>query len=243
MATNKTEFIAKKAQDAGKLANKAGEGVALAWKDLSKKTRDGIQRAYEAKRPLAVSKLAEIRQGQPGITPQEAQDLLDVELNSVESTKGGFSIAYTSAASLYVITSMEIRQLDKTSKDANQKIVSLLVLLDSAAVRGIRRIVNVAIYVLPFLKGVKVLQGAGVAVKLAQVSKRAAPAKKILSLAKAAALPKAAEMVKDFKNKGIISSYIIDQSTKILGPTPTSWDAQPPKTKLNKSKGKTSKKK
>ena len=240
MSDSKKNVFARKAKDAGDLAINAGGVVVDVWKELNEKTRKAIEKSYKAKRPLAISKIESIRHASPKSTPTDTQMILDRDLNTVEARKGVLSVSYTSAASLYVLASMELRQLDPNSAEAHQKLVNLLVLVDSRAVRVARRLANVAIWVVPYLKLAKGAKVVSVATKSAQMARRAASVKKTLDAAKVIG-PLAAVALKDVKKNGRVTSYIIEQTGKILGPTPATWPVEKPKKTVTKIKPKASK--
>jgi hypothetical protein len=234
VAEKKKELLARKAKEAGEIANKAGEGVANVWKDLNGKAKDGIQRAYLAKRPLAVAKVKALREDNPKITPGQAQEILDAELNGVEAAKGPLSVRYTSAAALYVMSSMELRQLDPKNKETAKVLFNLLLILDARAVKGLRYLLNAALWLVPQLKAAKGAKAGAAVAKSAQVAAKATKAKKVIKAAKAVAVPAAKGGLKKLINSGKASSYIIEQTARTLGPTPASWKAQG--TKPSKSK-------
>jgi hypothetical protein len=242
VSESKKNVFARKAKDAGDLAINAGVLVVDVWRDLNEKTRQGIEKSYQAKRPLAIAKIEAIRYAAPKGTPADAQIILDRELNTVETKKGVLSVSYTSAASLYILSSMELRQLDPNSTEAHQKLVNLLVLVDSRAVRVTRRLANVAMWVVPYLKVAKGAKVVTVAAKSAKIAKRAASIKKTLDAAKVVAMPLANVALKDVKKSGRVTSYIIEQTSKILGPTPSTWPVEKPKKSATKTKPKASKK-
>jgi hypothetical protein len=242
MAEKKKELLARKVKEAGDLANKAGEGVATAWKDLNGKAKDGIQRAYQSKRPLAMAKVNSLKEEYPKISPREAQEILDSELSSVEASKGPLSVRYTSAASLYVMASIELRQLDPKSQDTAKALFNLLIILDGRAVRGLRHILNVGLWLLPFAKEMKAAKAVPVVAKGAQVVVKANKAKKVLKTAKAVALPVAKGGLDNLLNSGKASAFIIEQTAKTLGPAPASWKSQAAKASKAKTSTKSSKK-
>jgi hypothetical protein len=226
MVEKKKKVLSRKAKQAGDLANKAGQGVATAWKDLNKKNREGIHRAYLAKRPFAVAKIVEIKTEYPGITPHEAQEILDVELSTVEAKKGPLSVTYTRAASMYFISSMEVRQMDPQSSDTTKALFSLLLILDSRAVRGIRYVAKAAAFLVPLLRGAKAAKVGGAAIKGAKATAKANAARKAVKLIKAQALPAAKQGLKNAVNSGRVTQYIIGQTHKIIGPAPSSWKTE-----------------
>lgn len=220
MAEKKKEFLARKGKEAGDLAAKAAKGASSAWNQLGDKGRKAIQDIHLERRPLAIAKIKEIRTDAPKATPLEVQEILDFELSYVEASKGPLSMSYTRAASLYVLSSMELRGLDPQSKEANKSLFTLLVVLDSRAVRNIRRVVNVAMWVVPYLRRLKV---AGAVAKGTKVVQKATAAKKVLKAAKAAARPTAKILLDQAKNSGKITTLLIDQTNNILGKAPNAW--------------------
>ena len=235
----KKKLLTRKVKEAGELANKAGEGVAAAWKDLNSKAQDGIQRAYQTKRPLAVAKVSALREENPEITPRDAQEILDAELNSVEAARGPLSVKYTSAASLYLMSSIELRQLDPKSKDTAKTLFNLLIILDGRAVKGLRHVLRIGIWLVPHFKALKATK---VAAKGAQVAVKVNKARKVIKAAKVVAIPLAKNGLQNVLNSGKASAYIIEQTAKTLGPAPTSWKAQPAKAPKAKTSAKTAKK-
>lgn len=240
MVEKKKKLIARKAKQAGDLANKAGQGVATAWKDLNTKGREGIHRAYLSKRPYAVAKILEIKTEYPGITPQEAQEILDAELSTVEANKGTLSVTFTRAASMYFISSMELRQMDPQSSDTTKALFSLLLILDSRAVKGIRYVAKVVVFLVPLLKGAKAAKVGGAAIKGAKATAKANAARKAVKLIKAQALPAAKQGLKNAINSGRVTQYIIGQTQKIIGPAPASWKTEEKKAKATKKTAKPS---
>lgn len=232
MAEKKREFLARKGKEAGDMAAKAAKGASTAWNQLSDKSRKTIQDLHLERRPLAIAKIKEIRTDAPKATPLEVQEILDSELSYVEASKGPLSMSYTSAASLYVLSSMELRGLDPQSKEASKALFTLLVVLDSRAVRNIRRVVNVAMWVVPFFRGAKV---AGGVAKGAKVVQKATAAKKVLKAAKVAALPAAKVLLDQAKKSGKITTLLIDQTNSILGKAPKVWAEKPSKPSAAKS--------
>jgi len=241
MAEKKKALLARKVQEAGELANKAGQGVATAWKDLNSKAQDRIQHAYLSKRPLAVAKVTSLKEEYPKITPREAQEILDAELNSVEASKGPLSVRYTSAASLYLLTSMELRQLDPKSKDTAKTLFNLLIILDGRVIKGLRHALRMGMWLFPKIKALQAAKAGAVAVKGAQVAVKANKARKVFKAAKFVA-PVAKYGMQNVLNSGKASTYIIEQTAKTLGPAPTSWKAQPAKASKAKTAAKTSNK-
>ena len=236
---DKKKLLKGKVKEAGDLANKAGEGIASAWKDLNSKAQDGIQRAYQAKRPLAVAKVNALRGENPKITPRGAQEILDAELSSVEASKGPLSVKYTSAASLYLMSSMEIRQLDPKSKDTTKTLFNLLIILDGRAVRGLRNVLRIGIWLVPHFKAFKATK---VAARGAQVAVKANKARKVIKAAKVVAVPLAKNGLQNALNGGKASAFVIEQTANALGPAPDSWKAESAKPSRANTSTKTSKK-
>jgi len=234
MVEKKTKFVSRKTKQAADLANKAGQGVASAWKDLNTKGREGIHRAYLSKKQYAVAKILEIKTEYPGIDPQETQAILDAELSTVEAKKGPLSVTYTRAASMYFISSMEVRQMDPQSSDTTKALFSLLLILDSRAVKGIRYIAKAAAFLVPLIKGAKAAKPSGAAIKGAKATAKANAARKAVKLIKAQALPTGKQVLKNAINSGRVTQYIIGQTHKIIGPAPSSWKTEEKKDRATK---------
>jgi len=218
MAENKRTIVGKAAKAAGGAAVNVGNAVVGGWKDLSKASQRSIEKTYNNKRPLAIAKLSELKSTFPDATPLELQTILDEELNEVEVTKGPFSIAYSRAASLYLLTSIELRQLDPANPETRRMLFDLLVLLDTAIIRGIRRGINVAIWLVPQLKVAKGAKVANAAIKGAKLARSAAVAKKAIQIARVTALPAAKVAISAAKANRKTTAFIISQTLKVLGP-------------------------
>jgi len=240
MAESKRAFVGKAAKAAGDAAANVGNAVVGGWKDLNEATQRSIEKTYNNKRPLAIAKLKELKSTYPDATPLELQSILDAELNEVEATKGPLSIAYSRAASLYLLTSIELRQLDPASPDTRRMLFDLLVLLDTAIIRGVRRGINIAIWLVPQLKvakgakGAKVAKVANAAVKGAKVARSAVVAKKAIKIAKATALPVAKTAFSTATANRKTTSFIISQTLKVLGPVEENWKPAKPAKKAPK---------
>ena len=218
MAESKRALVGKAAKAAGDAVVNVGNVVVGGWKDLSEASQRSIEKTYNNKRPLAIAKLNELKSTFPDATPSELQVILDGELNEVELAKGPLSIAYSRAASLYVLTSIELRQLDPASSDTRRMLFDLVVLLDTAIIRGVRRGINIAIWLVPQLKVAKGAKVANAAIKGAKLARNAAVAKRAIKIAKGTALPLARVALTSAKANRKTSALIISQTLKVLGP-------------------------
>lgn len=200
MKTPKKNLVIQKAQDAANWSKAAASKV----KDKSRETLD---RAYEAKRPFAVEALEQLRADNPKASPSKIQALLDEELKAVEAEFDSSSQDFASAVSLYVFTSLELHDVDEDEDSKHQKLIDLMVVLDSTAVKVARKAVGIAAAVVMILPQGRVVKGAAVAKKAIA---GAALAKGVLANKKA---------------ESRVAKTIIDRTAKILGPSPKSWKA------------------
>jgi hypothetical protein len=129
------------------------------------KSREGLDRAYEVKRPFAVAALEQLRADNPKATPAKIQKMLDEELMAVEAEHDSTSEDFASAVSMYVFTSLELHDVDVQSESKHQKMIDLMVVLDSTAVKVARKAVGIAATVVMFLPQGKAVKGVAVAKK------------------------------------------------------------------------------
>ena len=192
------------------------------------KTRKGLDKAYEAKKPLAVEALIQLRRQNPKASPTKIQSLLDDQLREAEKQSGMSSSDFASAVSMYVFTSMEMHNLEDGSPANHQKLTDLMVMLDSSAVRVARKVVGVAATAVMLLPQGKAIKGVKVAKKAIAGSAAAVAATKGALMASGKELA--------------ISGTIISQTKKILGPAPKSWSTELPPEKPAKPTKKASRK-
>jgi hypothetical protein len=191
----------KKAKDAANWSMDAASKV----KD---KSRESLDRAYEAKRLFALEALTQLRADNPEAAPAQIQIILDEELMSVEAEHDGTSEDFASAVSLYVFTSLELHDFDVEADSRHQKMIDLMVVLVSTAVKVARKAVGVAAAVVMILPQARAVKGVAVAKKAIA---GAAVAKGVLANKKA---------------ESRVAKTIIERTAKILGPAPKSWRDQ-----------------
>jgi len=194
---------------------------ALAWtKDTAtkakEKSRESLDRAHEAKRSFAVAALEELRADNPEATPAKIQAILDEDLKAAEAEHDSSSVDFSSAASIYILTSLELRGFDDDSDSKHQKLIDLVIVLDSTAVKFARKAVGVAATVVMLLPQARAVKGVAVAKKAIA---GAAIAKGVLSKT---------------KGNSRVAKTIIERTAKILGPAPKSWKPKETKPKLTK---------
>ena len=192
------------------------------------KTRESLNKAYEAKKPFAVEALVQLRRENPKASPAKIQTLLDNQLREAEKESGMGSSEFSSAMSMYVFTSIELHNLEDGSSANRQKLTDLMVLLDSSAVRVARRVVGIAANVVMFLPQGKAIKGVTVARKA------------MVGAAAAAATTKG--VLKANGKELAISGTVISQTKKILGPAPKAWASDLPPEKPAKPAKKAPKK-
>jgi hypothetical protein len=184
--------------------------TALSWtKDTAAKAKDksreSLDRAYESKKPLAEQALAQLRSENPKANPTKIQALLDDALRSAEEEYGTSSVEFSSTVSLYVFTSLEIHGFDEDVESKHQKLIDLMVVLDSSAVKVARKAVGVAANIVMLLPQGRAVRGVALAQKAVA---GAAAAKNVLAQSK-------------IETK--IADTVIGRTTKILGPAPKTW--------------------
>jgi hypothetical protein len=187
------------------------------------KGREGLDKAYEAKRPFAIAALEQLRADNPKASPRKIQEILDEQLRATEAEFDSSSMDFSSAASLYVITSLELHDIDEQADDKHQKLIDLVVILDSSAVKFARKAIGMAATVVAFLPQGRAIKGVALARKAVA---GAAVAKGVLN-----------------KTKGSsrVAKTIIEKTAKVLGPAPATWPAETPKPKATKKPSKPSK--
>lgn len=175
--------------------------------DALDKNRKALDSAYEARKPWAVAKLQELREANLTATPRQIVALLEKELKQAEQDFGITSENFSSAVMLYVLTVVEVHQQSTGNKLDRGRIVDIMMVVDSAAVKGARKVFGVAMAIATFLpigrgaKAVKTIVKVGAAVGTAKV-----------------VLDKA-------KNAGKVSDFVISSLKKSLGPAPAKWPA------------------
>ena len=187
------------------------------------KGREGLDKAYEAKRPFAIAALEKLRADNPKASPRKIQEILDQQLKATEAEFDSSSMDFSSAASLYVITSLELHDIDEQADDKHQKLIDLVVILDSSAVKFARKAIGMAATVVAFLPQGRAIKGVAVARKAVA---GAAVAKGVLN-----------------KTKGSsrVAKTIIEKTAKVLGPAPATWPSETPKAKATKKSAKPNK--
>ncbi|MEY4654886.1 MAG: hypothetical protein RL523_285 [Actinomycetota bacterium] len=222
-AKNQPESVLGKAKSAALWAKDsavkvAGKSVETAVK-VKDKSRDSLNKAYEAKLPVAKEVLSHLRSENPKAGPYEVQLLLDDQLRNAEQEFGGASVEFSTAVSLYVVASLELHEMDDDDTDIkHQKLMDLMVILDSSAVKFTRKAVGVAAAAVMLVPAARATKGVLVAQKVVIKSATlAAATKTVLSKGKL-----------DTK----ISNQIIARTGKVLGPASKVWkqSAKPKKT-------------
>lgn len=214
MAKVNPESVFKKAKVAATWAKDsavkvAGKSVETAAK-VKDKSRDSLNKAYEAKLPVAKEVLAQLRSENPKASPNAVQTLLDGQLRNAEMEFGGSSLEFSTAISLYVVASLELHEMDDDLTDIkHQKLMDLMVILDSSAVKFTRKAVGIAAAAVMLVPAGRATKGIIVAQKA--VTKGAA-----LAAATKTVLAKSKVQTK-------VADQIIDKTNKILGPASNSW--------------------
>jgi hypothetical protein len=181
------------------------------------KSRDGLDRAYQTKRPLAVENLKALRLANPNHTPAQIQTMIEEGLRAAEIQLGTGSVKFSTATSLFVFTALELRQLEGISEAQHQKYIDQMVILDSSALRAVRRaglfVATVGTNLFPQLRSAKVISYATRALLIAKKTAKLSGAK---------------------PNQVRASNTIISYTSKTLGPVPSDWLDAVPKLKPRK---------
>jgi hypothetical protein len=126
---------------AGAVKNGAGSVVAGAGKAkdfVVDKSRASLDKAYAAKKPLAVEKLARLRADNKGASPADLVKLLETELSATEVKSGAKSAVFTAAASLFIFTVVEIHGNPKMSP-ARQRLIDGIIIADSKVTKNVAK--------------------------------------------------------------------------------------------------------
>jgi hypothetical protein len=209
MKTPNINSLLQKAKDAADWSKDTASKV----KD---KSRESLDRAYESRRPFAIAALEELRADNPKASPRKIQEILDEQLMAIEAEFDSSSEDFSSAVSLYVFTSLEVHDIDEEDEDKHQKLIDLVVILDSSAVKFARKAVGVAATVVAFLPQGRAIKGVAVARKAVA---GAAIAKGVLNKT---------------KSNSRVAKTVIERTAKVLGPAPAAWPAETPKPKATK---------
>ena len=173
--------------------------------DTLERNREALDKAYETRRPFAIARIEELRILQPTATPNAVIGLLEKDLLEAEKKFGVTTEQFSSAVMMYVISTLEVHQQATGKELSRGRIVDIMMIVDSRAVKGARKVLGGAIAVATFLpigrgaKAVKTALKVGAAIGTAKV-----------------VLDKA-------KDAGKISQLVISSVKKTLGPVPVRW--------------------
>lgn len=117
----------------GAAAMKTGAGKAKTV--IDSKTRAGLDKAYAAKRPLAVENLKQLRKAHPSASPTRILELLNEDLRKVEQDGGSDPGTLIDAISTYVLTSIEVYGTSVRAKPATKKLINATLLFSSQAAK------------------------------------------------------------------------------------------------------------
>lgn len=207
---------------ASALKNGAGSvtaGAGRAKDFVVEKSRASLDKAYAAKKPLAVEKLARLRAENKSANPPEVVKLLEAELTATEANAGAESAVFTAAASLFVFTVIEIHG-KAPSTPARQRLIDAIIVADSKVTKNVAKYGGFALSLLT-----KRLRIIGTAVAAISSARSKFPwLKQVASILG----------VEEAAKKG--AAWIVIAATrKSLGPAPAKWPvAKAPKKKVTK---------
>jgi hypothetical protein len=117
----------------GAAAVKTGAGKAK--NVIDSKTKAGLDKAYAAKKPLAVENLKQVRKAHPSASPTRVLELLNEDLHKVEQDSGSDPGTMIDAISTYVLTSVEVYGTSVRAKPATKKLINATLMFSSQAAK------------------------------------------------------------------------------------------------------------
>lgn len=190
-------------------ADSVAAGAGKAKDFVVEKSRASLDKAYAAKKPLAVEKLARLRAENKTASPADLVKLLETELSATEAKAGAESTVFTAAASLFVFTVIEIHGGSKVSP-ARQRLIDAIIVADSKVTKNVAKYGGFALSLLT-----KRLRVIGTAVAAISSARSKFPwLKQVASILG----------VEEAAKKG--AAWIVIAATrKSLGPAPAKWPA------------------
>jgi hypothetical protein len=205
----------KVAAGAANAAKVVADNAVKAKDFLDDKSRAALDKAYSAKKPLAVKNLQRIKKASPAASPTEVLATLEADLKVAEDKTGSDSDAFTDAVTLYVFSAVEVYGSKVADKNKRQLLIDTIVVIDSDVAKAIAQFGGAAIALVAGRAG-----AIGKAVgAVAKAGNKLTWLKPLIALA-------------GIKNPGKKSTtWIVTHSTKsILGMPPKTW----PKTAVAK---------
>lgn len=202
---------------AGKIASQAVK----AKSSVDKKVRAALDEAYEVKRKEAIDNVARLRQANPELSPKEIIGVLEKGLKAADEKSSDKSEAFSSAASIYVLSVVEVHGASKKSNRNRQKLIDVVVAFDSRTTKTIAAVGGFALTILAKRFG-PVARALKAAAKLGGKAALVAP---VIALAG----------IKNPGKKGAAWA-VVAATEKLLGEPPKSWPkVEAPKTAAAKS--------
>lgn len=181
--------------------------------DALDKNQEALDKAYESRRPWAIEKIVELRAAKPTATPKAIIGQLEKDLLDAEKRYGITSEQFSSEVMLYVISALEVHQQATGKELSRGRIVDIMMVVDSSAVKTARKVLGGAVAIasiLPIGRGAKAVK------TVLKVSAVIGTAKVVLNKA---------------KDSGKVSQMVISSVKKNLGPAPAKWASEAPKAK------------
>lgn len=212
---------------AGDLADDAGANAKVAAgsiADQARKTKGSVDEkiratldaAYESKRQAAIENVARIKKANADLSPQEVLGQLRNDLKAADESSGEKTDSFTSAASLYILSVVEVHGAGKQLNGNSQKLVDVVIALDSSAAKTILALGGFAVTLL--------------AKRFGPVGKALTAAAKLGGKAAVVASLVSLTGIKSPGKKGAAWA-VIAATEKLLGEPPKSW----PKIEASKS--------
>ena len=124
-----------KAIASGADAVKSGAGKAKELIDA--KARASLDKAYAAKKPLAVKHLKKLRAASADASPKKILEILAADLHKIEQEKGSESGDVIDAVALYVLTCIELYGSKAADQAAKQKLIDATIIFSSQATKNV----------------------------------------------------------------------------------------------------------
>jgi hypothetical protein len=180
---------------------------------VDEKSRAALDKAYSAKRPLAVRHVKALRKSNPTANPVELLEILEAKLKVAEEKTGSDSDAFTDEVALYVFSAVEVYGGKVADKAKQQMLVDTIVVIDSSVAKAIAQFGGAAVALVAGRLG-----AIGKAVgAVAKAGNKLSWVKPLIALA-------------GIKNPGKKSAtWLVTNATKkVLGPPPKSWPKTAP---------------
>jgi ElaB/YqjD/DUF883 family membrane-anchored ribosome-binding protein len=130
---------------AGKAKDAVKTGAGKAKDAVDAKARAALDKAYAAKKPLAVKHLKKLRTASADASPQKILDTLSANLHTIEKEKGAESSDVIDAVALYVLTCVEVYGSKTKDPAAKQRLIDATIIFSSETTKNVAEYGGLAI--------------------------------------------------------------------------------------------------